>query len=224
VALYCYRPLDGVPAGVEVRDAASVIGEDKVLRYRSGSVALFANWFRLELQRRALGTWVDTDQYLIAPIPSAAPYLFAWQEEGVINNSLLRLPADCPMLAELLAIFDQREIPFWLSPPQRMAARVRLWSTGRTGLAYMPWGTTGLHALTAIARKHGLTGEALVSSAFYPVHFQDAAWLRDPSRPLASIVAPDTIGVHLWNEKIKAWKEEPAPPGSFLARLHEEGA
>jgi hypothetical protein len=28
----------------------------------------------------------------------------------------------------------------------------------------------------------------------------------------------------LWNECIKAFKDEPAAPGSFLDRLHREGA
>lgn len=47
--------------------------------------------------------------------------------------------------------------------------------------------------------------------------------MRDPLRSLESRITPATIGLHLWNERIKAWKDEPAPPGSFLARLHQEG-
>lgn len=224
VALYCYRPVDGVPEGIDVRDAAAILTEDKVLRYRSGSVSLFANWFRYALLRQGLGTWVDMDLYLLAPIPARSPYLFGWQEDGVINTSVMRIPADCPMLADLLAIFDQREVPFWLSRSRRLAARLRRRLTGRTGLEHMPWGTAGPYALTAIAAKHGRTGAALPAAAFYPVHYRDAGWLRDPSRPLDSVIAPETIGIHLWNELIRTWKEEQAPAGSFLARLHDEGA
>jgi hypothetical protein len=33
-----------------------------------------------------------------------------------------------------------------------------------------------------------------------------------------------TVTVHLWNERIKHFKEKPAPKGSFLARLQQEGA
>lgn len=224
VALYCYRPVEGVPAGVEIREAAAILGEDKVMRHRGGSVALFANWFRYELQRRGLGIWIDVDQYLLAPIAAPRPHLYGWQEEGVITNAVLRLPRESPILPELLEIFEQGRVPFWLSRPQRLAARFRLWTTGRTGLSHMPWGTAGPYALTAIAMRHGLASEAVPPTIFYPVHYRDAAWLRDPSRALEDMVAPDTIGIHLWNELIKPWKNEPAPPGSFLARLHEEGA
>lgn len=224
VALYCYRPVEGVPAGVEIRDAASILSEDKVMRHRSGSVALFANWFRYELLRRALGTWLDVDQYLVAPIPTRAPYLFGWQDENLLNTAVLRIPADCTMLTDLLSIFDQNEVPFWLGWPHRLASRLRLRATGRTGVEFMPWGSAGPCALTAIARKHDRTGEAQARAAFYPVSCSDADWLRDPARPLEAVVGPETMAVHLWNQLIGKWKEDPAPPGSFLARLHEEGA
>src|SRR5687768_2878830 len=57
LALYCYREPIGVPDGVELRDAAEILPEHRIIRHKTGSVALFANWFRYELQRRSLGTW-----------------------------------------------------------------------------------------------------------------------------------------------------------------------
>jgi hypothetical protein len=224
VALYRYHPVEGVPHGIEQRDAAEILAVDRIIRHRTGSVALFANWFRYELMRRAQGIWVDADQYLLAPIVAPGPHLFGWQEPGLIANGVLRIPRESPLLPALLEPFEQRRIPFWLSRRARAAARWRLWRTGRTGLAAMPWGSLGPHALTALAKRHGLAGEAVAQSAFYPVHFSDAGWVRDPSRALAEMVAPDSVGLHLWNERIKRWKDDPAPRGSFLARLHEEGA
>lgn len=224
VALYCYRPVEGVPAGVELRDAATILAENRIIYHRSGSVALFANWFRYELMRRDLGIWVDTDQYLIAPIMPQRPHLFGWQDMEMIANSVLRIPSESPILRDLLALFEQRSVPFWLPWRQRAVAHWRLWRTGSIGLSSMPWGSAGPHALTALARRHRKVEEALSPSVFYPMHYLDAAWVRDASRPLEAVLKADTIGVHLWNEKIKAWKEEPAPPGCFLSRLHAEGA
>ena len=42
---------------MELRDAAEILPESRIIRHKTGSVALFANWFRYELQRRGLGTW-----------------------------------------------------------------------------------------------------------------------------------------------------------------------
>ncbi len=225
VALYCYDHVAGIPEGVEVRDAAAILPADNIIHHSTGSVALFTNWFRYELQRRGLGIWIDMDQYLVAPINVPRPHIFGWQDEGnMVASGVLRIPGDSPLLPALIEIFAQRTIPFWLSRRERIAARLRRLVTGRTGLSWMPWGSAGPHAVTALARKHGLLGEALPVSAFYPMHYLEADWIRDASRPLETVLSADTVGVHLWNEKIKAWKDEPAPAGSFLARLHAEGA
>jgi hypothetical protein len=224
VALYCYDQVADIPEGVEVRDAAAILPADSIIHHHSGSVALFANWFRYELQRREFGIWIDMDQYLVAPIETQRPHIFGWQDEGTIASGVLRIPGDSPLLPELIELFEERTIPFWLSRRQRVAAWLRRRATGRTGLSRMPWGSAGPRALTALARKHGLLGEALPVSAFYPMHYLEADWVRDPSRPPEAVLEAGTVGVHLWNEMIKAWKEEPAPAGSFLARLHAEGA
>jgi hypothetical protein len=224
VSLYCYGTVDGVPEGVELRDAAAILPEDRIVRHRSGSVALFSNWFRYELLRRGEGIWLDTDVYLLAPLGDQPNHLFGWEEDGKrLGNAILRLPAASPILNDLLGLFERQTVPFWLPPRERVKARFRRLRTGRTGVALMPWGTTGPRALTALARRHGRTQDAARPSRFYPVHYREAGWIRDPSRPVEAMIAPDSLAVHLWNELIKEWKEAPAPAGSFLARLHAEG-
>ena len=89
LALYCYRETEGVHEGIEVRDASEILPQQAVFRHRSGSVALFSDWFRYELQRRSLGTWVDTDLYLLGPIDGERQYLFGEQQPGLLNNAVL---------------------------------------------------------------------------------------------------------------------------------------
>lgn len=101
LALYCYSVPDGVPSGVELRDAAKILPADAIIRHQSGSVALFANWFRYELQRLGAGTWVDCDVYLLAPLDGRSPYLFGEEAPGRINNGVLRLPSESPLLPSL---------------------------------------------------------------------------------------------------------------------------
>lgn len=223
VVLYCYARPDGVPEGVEVADAASILPESAIIRHHSGSVSLFSNWFRYELQRRDLGVWIDTDLYFVAPLTDQRPYLFGFQDEKSLNTAILHLPSDAPILSDLLDLFDQKTVPFWLSSRQRLAAWWRLKSTGQTNLSKMPWGVCGPMALTALAKQHNLLPHAVGAEIFYPVPFHRADWIFDPDQRLEDQISENTVTVHLWNESVKSCKDVPARAGSFLARLQNEG-
>ena len=224
MTLYCYREPIGIPNGIELSDASSILPEAKIVRYRrGGSVAPFSDWFRYELLKRGLGTWIDTDMYLLRPLEEQAEHLFAEERPGVINNAVLRLPANSPILHELLAPF-QGFLPTWVAPTYRLRWRLRKWVTGRADVGSLPWGSTGPAALTAAAAKFGLSSLASPPEAFYPVPWQRAAWIVDPTRELVQMVSDSTVGIHLWNECIKGFKNDLPPRGSFLERLHGEGA
>lgn len=224
IALYCYGEPDGVPREAELRDAAAILPESKVFRHRNGSVALFSDWFRYELLRRGLGTWIDTDMYLLAPLDGRRPYLFGEESPGCINNAVLRLPADSPLLAGLLAIFETGAIPRWLPWPSYVRTWLRRLVMPGNPASHLPWGSTGPLALTALARRFGLDRQALASETFNPVHWRDAGWIIDPAVGLEQVIGAQTVGVHLWNECIKGIKEQRPPAGSFLERLHREGS
>ena len=223
LSLYCYAKPDGVPAGVQLRDAADILPHSSIIRHYSGSVSLFSNRFRYELQRRSLGTWLDCDAYLLRPLHATSDYLIGEYEPGRVSTGVLRLPPDSPMLQPLLEIFDEKTVMPWLSWRSRLAARWRLMTSGRIGLSKLPWGSAGPVALTYLTHAHGLTSVALSPDVFYPVRWQEADWILDPGRTLEDVITPRTVSVHFWNERIKGFKNRPAPPGSVLARLHAEG-
>lgn len=222
VTLYCYDPPNGVPAGVAIADAASILPADRIIRHHTGSVALFSNLFRYELLRRELGTWIDTDVYLLRPIPNQE-YVFGRQWAGWLNGAVLKLPAQAPLLTSLLEMFDGRSVPYWLPRRALAAAWVRRLTTGRSDPATMPWGTFGPAALTALSRRFGVYSFAAPSHVFYPAPYELADWIFDAGR-MGEFVEPDTIAIHLWNERIKRRKTERAVPDSFFERLLNEGA
>lgn len=233
LTLWCYDPPAGVPDGVTIADASAVFPESAVIRHRGGSVALFANRFRYELMRRGAGIWMDSDVYLLKPIGSGDTLLFREPLPAAasgggrlepINGSILRLPPDSPMLPPLLALFQEKIVPHWLPLGARMAARWRRLTTGRTGLSRMPWGVAGPKALTAIAVEQGLYDLAQPADVLHPFAWDEADWIADPGRRLEERATGRTIAVHLWNEVVKPIKDRPARPGSFLARLQQEGA
>jgi hypothetical protein len=222
LTLYCYDEPIGIPEGVELKDAADILPESSILRHRSGSVAPFSDWFRYEMLRRGLGTWIDTDMYLLQPLDEHSDYLFGEERAGVINNAVLRLPASSPVLKEVLAPFEGT-MPGWLAPRHLITSRLRKWLGRGIDLGAMPWGTTGPAALTAAAAEFGLSSCAMPPIVFYPVPWQRADWIIDPSLRLEQLVSTETVGIHLWNECIRHFKDRPAPQGSFLHRLQSEG-
>ena len=224
MVLWCYNRPAGIPDGVVLRDAAEILPEEAIIRHRGGSVALFANRFRYELQRRGIGLWVDTDVYLLKPLDNLPEQVFGWGFVDEIYTGVLRLPPDSLLIPPLLDLFEEDKVPPWLPWRARLAAHWRLKRTGRSGLSHMPWGSAGPMAFTALARRHGLDRLALPSEIFYPTHWRDAAWILDPGIALKDVVQRGSLALHLWNELIKGFKNRPAPAGSFLARLHQEGA
>lgn len=224
VILYCYEPPAGIPSGVELRDAAEILPQSQIIRHRNGSPSLFSNRFRYELMHQGEATWIDCDLYFVAPLPHVDGYLMGEQGGGTINGAVLRLPADSGLLASLRELFEERIVPPWLAWRSRLVARWRLLTTGRSGLAQMPWGSAGPEALTWLAAKHGVVDRAQPKEWFYPVHWTEADWICNPSRKLDEMIGPETVAVHLWNERLKPYDLASAPAGSFAAQLRDEGA
>jgi hypothetical protein len=224
LTLYCYGSPAGVPEGVAVEDAGEIIPEVEIFRHDAGSVGHFSDWFRYELQARGIGTWIDTDVYLLRPLDEERTSLFGEQAPGVLNNAVLRLAEDSPILPELLSPFRERVTPTWLPLRVRLSAKLRELAHGKADLGRLPWGSTGPQALTALARKYSMMSEALPADAFYPVPWQNAQWILDPRIAFQDVVGERTVAVHLWNECIRTFKNRPAPEGSFLHRLQREGA
>jgi len=223
LTLYCYDSVGSVPDGVVVADTSAIIPKSEIFRHDAGSVGHFSDWFRYELQSRGLGIWIDTDVYLLRPLDDDRANLFGQQAPGVINNAVLRLPHDSPILPELLRPFRERVTPGWLPLRVRLLAKLRELTRGKADLGRLPWGSTGPQALTAMARKYSLLSEALPSDVFYPVAWQRANWILDPRIALQDVATERTVAVHLWNECIRTFKDRPAPEGSFLHRLQQEG-
>lgn len=223
VALYCYNEPAGVPREVELRDASAVLPYEKISGQWCDRADLYSDWFRYELLRRGLGTWVDADVYLLSPLDMQRPYLFGWEEPGVLNNAVFRLPPDSPLLPKFLEPFHKRTTPKYLPRSQYIRMRIREFLIGKPDLRGIPWGTTSPWALTGLAREFGVEYFAEPVDRFYPVPWERADWILDPELRLEDMITSASVAVHLWNRCIEHYKNKPAPPGSFLARLHEEG-
>jgi hypothetical protein len=183
VQLHVYEEPKRVPTGVTIRDAAAVLPREELFVHRSsGSLAVFADWFRYRLLAEHGGLWVDTDVVCLRPFDHAGPEIFGWQDQSTINNAVLGLPQDHALARWMVACCEQpnRFLPY---DTLRMRRRKLVRRLLRRGRAASRWGETGPAGLTAAARHLGCASTVL-------------ALLSDPLSELAQRVRHDTARAH----------------------------
>ena len=74
--LWSYDPanLDGMPEGTNLRNAAEVMPQERLLRYRDiGAVALGANFWWFGLLAKGVGCWVDMPRRYLSETKLSKP-------------------------------------------------------------------------------------------------------------------------------------------------------
>lgn len=108
-----------IPDGVEIFDASQLLSRHEIVAYkREKSLALTANYRLLEA---GLGLYADCDVYCLRPFPQQE-WLFGWETNGVINNAVLKAPADSDLVRSLVQSTTGRHfIAPWWSPRKKAA-------------------------------------------------------------------------------------------------------
>jgi hypothetical protein len=200
VDLYAYESVGEVPAGVRIRDGREVLPRELLFRHRrTGSVGLFADWFRYRLLHARGGIWADTDVVCLAPFDYGQTVLFAWETESHLNNAVLGLPAGHE-LAEWMA--TNCEHPNRALPYDNWQIRVRKWKRRYLGgdrRDRVRWGENGPKGLTLAARHFGFLEGALPNWHFYPVPAERWHELFESPGPATPLGFGPSRAVHLWN-------------------------
>lgn len=222
VTFYSYTAVSNLPAAVEGRDAAEVLPAKRILVYKGKvpSPALHSNLFRYAMIASTHRIWVDLDVIALKPLRFASDRVYGFEKPGSVNNAVLRLPADSPTLAELLAF---KETTLGVAPQIMGARRLKYWikTFGRGyPIDQRPWGSTGPQALTAYLRKHDEMQFALPTPTFYPVAIEDHALFLEPGRLDDDMFDARTHAVHLWasslRRTLKSRFNDEIPRGSYL--------
>lgn len=200
VQLHVYEEPHNVPAGVTLRDAAAVLPRRELFVHASsGSLAVFADWFRYRLLYENGGIWADADVVCLRPFDHAGDEIFGWQDQRTINNAVLGLPPRHALAEWMTKCCEQpnRVLPYdsWRTRRRKLARR--LLGSGRANSA---WGESGPQGFTAAANHLGRAAHALPFWHFYPIHYLNWHTVFDTSlRDNAGIIA-GSYGLHLWNE------------------------
>jgi hypothetical protein len=218
VTAYSYEPHLEVPAGVRVANAADILPRSRVID--GPSPALFANLFRYVGLQRGLGTWIDADMLMLRGIPDMGEHIFGWEDEKLINNAIMRLPPNAPVLRDLV-----RHITARVPIDPRWGWHKKAWQVVRgfigrpIPLGKMEWGVAGPDALTHFGRRYDLAKLAQPIEVFYPVPYSRAADVFNPDIDIEACFTPRTRTIHLWNSHIKDHKSTSPPAGSFIDRM-----
>lgn len=220
--LYSYTPekLFGLPAGVDLRDAREIMPEEKLVRYSdSGAIQLGANLFRYFMLSKDVGYWVDMDFCFLKPLDFPESYVFGWEYENWINNALLRIPADSPMVFDLCNIPQTNRRPPWYGPKNTLRYYWRRVTEGNIKVQDLPWGTYSSGMVTYLANKYGVASRAQSPAVFYPVRWKDARSIYGPAGLIEQMLRPETRAVHMWYSRLVGLVDKPPPQESYIAAL-----
>ncbi|OYX40322.1 MAG: hypothetical protein B7Z02_18365 [Rhodobacterales bacterium 32-67-9] len=231
VTLFSYADVANLPEGVIRRDAGEIAAADALA---GGGVAvereLFRDYFRIQVLRHWSGTiWVDPDVYCHRPLDFDGDYVlgFAVPESDEVGLSVLGLPVQSPILADLTALMsDPHAIPPHLKP-SRIAACEAAKAAGRpVHVGRQPAGAWGAKMITHLVGAHRLKGKVQPADTFYPVSLsRRRALLRAPGK-VAAMLTDRTVAMPLWRanrQEIALWYGGLPPRGSCLeelAKLH----
>ncbi len=229
VVMFSYGPVEGLPAGVETAPATDILpNPTTMIRHaRTGSPAPYSDKFRYHLLARHDGIiWSDTDAYCLRPFEPRAGYFFGRENDAVVANGVLALPAASPTLKSLIAFCDDEyAIPVWMG--QRHLAEIERRAAGADPMhvSEMPWGVWGPRALSHFLKEHDEFRHALPPHVLYPVSFGDRQLYFRNAAMTWGCVREDTVSIHFYGRRCRRRLElrhdGVPPPGSILAELAE---
>ena len=226
VEIYTYAPAADFPEGAVQRDAAEIVPADRLVFYKGkGTPGVFSDQFRLCLLKASRGIYSDLDVYCVRPWAELPDYVMGLESATSVNNAVLGMPSDEPLLDDLLSVFEVGRRPL-LEPHlplgRRLEVAARRLLGDRVAPEHMQFGATGPFALTYYLRVRGLLAKALPQAVFYPIPYEGIPALMQAGSSVDGAIGPDTLAIHLWRSQLtrRGRADMPLPePGSALWAL-----
>lgn len=204
--LYSYTPISNLPEGVLAGDANEIYPGEPMMRHAiTGSPAIHADLWRLNMLQKTDQIWVDCDVYCRRPFDFSDPFVFGWEKTGkLVCNAVLGLPKDSKTLAGLLEFLnDPYAIGPWLKPHQIEELEYEKNAGRPVHMTEQEWGFTGPGAVTWFLQDTGEIEHAQAKDAFFPITFKDRNHLILSRFEIEEEITDDTRGIHLWARRLK---------------------
>ena len=180
--LYVYEPLDGIPAGTTLRDAAEILPRSRAFMYsEQKSWSGFSNFFRYKLLLERGGWWFDTDFVCLHPIDFAGDHVFASEfalGRQMVTSGAIKAPAGSAVMQHAWDVCQSKD-------PSKLV-----------------WGETGPALMEASVEKFSMYDLVQPWKTFCPYGYkewEDAIRRRFDDRRLNGAST-----LHLWHEQWRA--------------------
>lgn len=226
VVLYHYGEVTGVPEGIEMADAETILPRTNFLAHeRTGSPALHSDLFRYHmLDKTGDMIWADTDAYCVKRFETPNGHFYGWESKHHVNGGVLGLPRDSETLRELLEFTtDEFAIPDWFDKETKAKYVAAREAGNPIHCSEMPWGVWGPHAVTHFLAKTGEIRFALPRRGLYPFSFKERLKMLKPGLDVTPYIFDDTFSVHFYGRRMRrrlVTSETGIPhPNSLIGRL-----
>jgi hypothetical protein len=193
VTLYTYDTCsESYPFKVE--NAEKILSQSEMKAFTR--ISAFANFFRyVALQNIESGSiWFDLDVLCLRRHWPEAPFLMGFERKNFVNNAVLKIPQQSPILRELINHASKGD--------------------GER------FGETGPILLTRLSKKYRSHFEPQPRNSYYPIGPWEINYLIDPKfYEHMHVITQDSYAIHLYNELLvrAAIPKNLMPPrGSFL--------
>ena len=108
VTLYHYESVSNVPSGINLADGTEILDVSlldrlKCIRKKELNpqvpIAQFSDFFRIFLQKKSKGMWLDTDVFIFRPFSyDTQQFYYCHEGKGRIGYPVIYLPNDLPII------------------------------------------------------------------------------------------------------------------------------
>ncbi len=197
--LYTYEIIENIPEGTILKDANQVIPFDKIFKYKKGSYAGFADWFRYKLLFEKGGFWVDTDVVCMKPFQFDSDLIFGLESNNTANIAVLCFPMRHEVCSFLIDFCENpnKILPFDTFKDKKRKLKRRILGKG---INQMKWGEAGPVGFTSTLIHFDLLNLAKPFTYFYPISNNNWNSIYDTTLSKDFNLFHDTYAIHLWNE------------------------
>lgn len=225
--LYTYSTVEGIPDGVEIRDASEVYPCETIVHHKkTGSPALHSDLFRYALMEKSNTVWVDLDIVALKKFDFSTDWVIGFESEAhsFVGSAVLQLPESSKTLQAAKKIDEKtRGLPPTLTRSQRIRYFFKSLYYGSLTIDRWPYGSVGPALLTHYLKHFNELSHVMPQDVFYSITLDRVHDILTPGAMSLQSLPENVYAIHLWGKQLRNCLEKDfhnkIPKGSLLSEI-----